>query len=64
MSLFYGLNNNFIIFDGILSYIFGLLKNKLYICITMSSGFKFKRFEARIFMSITMGPSAFKENNN
>lgn len=30
----------------------------------MSSGFKFKRFEARIFMSITMGPSAFKENNN
>lgn len=42
MSLFYGLNNNFIIFDGILSYIFGLLKNKSYICITMSSGFKFK----------------------
>jgi hypothetical protein len=61
MSLFYGLNNNFIIFDGILSYIFGLLKNKLYICITMSSGFKFKRFEARIFMSITMGLTALQK---
>lgn len=61
MSLFYGLNNNFIIFDGILSYIFGLLKNKLYICITMSSGFKFKRFGARIFMSITMGLTALQK---
>ena len=61
MSLFYGLNNNFIIFDGILSYIFGLLKNKLYICITMSSGFKFKRFEARIFMSITMRLTALQK---
>ena len=61
MSLFYGLNNNFIIFDGILSYIFGLLENKLYICITMSSGFKLKRFEARIFMSITMGLTALQK---
>lgn len=61
MSLFYGLNNNFIIFDGILSYIFGLLENKLYICITMSSGFKFKRFEAWIFMSITMGLTALQK---
>lgn len=61
MSLFYGLNNNFIILDGIFSYIFGLLENKLYICITMSSGFKFKRFEARIFMSITMGLTALQK---
>ena len=41
MALFYGFNNYFIIFRGNFSFIFGLLKNKFYFCITMSSGFKF-----------------------
>ena len=61
MTLFYGFNNYFIIFRGNFSFIFGLLKNKFYFCITMSSGFKFKRFEARIFMSITMGLTALQK---
>ena len=40
---------------------FGCFKNIFYFCITMSSGFKFKRFEARIFMSITMRLTALQK---
>ena len=40
---------------------FGCFKNIFYFCITMSSGFKFKRFEARIFMSITVELTALQK---